>query len=177
MSRLRRRATNRELTVTAFWLLALLLAACSGQPPPTATQIITPTPSRTPTVMPIATDPPNLHLTDVIDGGLWGPNQCHNHHVIVESPFSGATVSGRVPILGTVSLFPTDYYKFDLRAEGDPDWHVIYRRNGQAWGELMTWETSTVTPGRYDLRLVAVNVATSGEYWGVFCTITVNVER
>jgi hypothetical protein len=128
--------------------------------PPTATPVIllsTPTP--TPTIpaikppmatvtYPTATPPPAPQTK---------PARCSYPGSQITLPEEGANVNGMVQISGSAFVDNFDYYKFEFRVPGG-NWSFIasYRNQVQS-GVLGSWNSDTVPPGEYQLRLVVVD--------------------
>ena len=76
----------------------------------------------------------------------------------ITSPSSGAALRGTIQIRGTADSDRLAYYKLELRPEGDQTWGFLARFGQPVTdGVLMTWDTTTVSPGAYRLRLVVVD--------------------
>jgi hypothetical protein len=81
-----------------------------------------------------------------------------------------------VQIIGTAVRPDFDYYKFEYRPEGAAEWSFLTRGDTSvSGGPLMTWETSTVAPGTYWLRLIVVDK--TGNYWEEIPELRVRVVR
>ncbi len=73
-------------------------------------------------------------------------------------PRAGDEVSGIVVLEGTVDIPNFGFYKYEVALHGSDLWTAVSAgrvvvRNG----ELGRWDTTELTPGDYDLRLVAVD--------------------
>ncbi len=102
---------------------------------------VTKTPTRTPTATPTATRVPYP-----------------TSGVRITWPASGAVLRGVVQIQGTANINQFSYYKFEFRPEGVSSWSYLARSYRPVTnGVLMTWHTTTVSSGRYRLRLVVVD--------------------
>jgi len=91
------------------------------------------------------------------------------------SPLDGLTLRGRVTLNSDASLSGYEYYKFEVRPEGADDnaWRLIYRQDNPT-NVRMTWDTTTIATGRYQLRFVTVD--RTGNF-PMPCVIVVNVAR
>jgi Bacterial Ig domain len=93
----------------------------------------------------------------------------------ITSPANGATVSGKVNIQGTANGPSFGYYKVEFKSA--TDWvltdGVAEHKDAVTNGTLVTWDTTTVADGNYDLRLLVADVA--GQY--VTTQISVKVDN
>jgi hypothetical protein len=129
-------------------------------PPLLPTSTITPTPlpaptlaaaavvDETPTPRPAAPSAPRVP-----------PPDCPNPGSRIVQPGNGAQVAGVIQIVGAAFIENFEYYKFEFRpAASAGDWSFISRYNNRvAEGVLGDWNTDTVPPGEYELRLVVVD--------------------
>jgi len=75
------------------------------------------------------------------------------------NPLPGETVKEKVELKGTVNVTDLGFYKYEFKAADDLDWTTI------AGGSLPViegalgglWQTDTLTPGEYLLRLVVLD--------------------
>lgn len=130
-------------------------------PTPTRRPRPTSTPRRTPTATPI---PPTKALASPTIPTSPTPTlmpvtpACPNPQAAITFPANGDTLSGQVDVFGSADIDRFDYYKFEFRPAGAPDWSFLVRfEQSVSEGPLMMWDTSTVPPGTYDLRLVVVD--------------------
>jgi hypothetical protein len=158
-------------------------------PPPPAT--LTPTPVTelpatptpflllpTPTPIPTLLPSPTVVLEDTptpppARSPGSSPN-CPHPGARISQPGNGANVTGVVQISGAATIDNFDYYKFEFRVSGGQEWNFIQRYNNAVLeGVLGSWNTGTVPPGEYELRLVVVDIV--GNYPEP-CTIRLIVE-
>ena len=132
--------------------------------PPTPTPPpLLPTPTATPTPLPLPTvnaveDTP----TPFIDLSQGQPPNCPIPGSKITRPGNGARVTGVIQISGAASIENFDYYKFEFRVPGG-EWNFIARHDTPvAEGVLGSWNTDTVPPGEYELRVVVVD--TTGNF-------------
>lgn len=79
--------------------------------------------------------------------------------VQITSPEMGAEVRGLVPIIGSASVEPFQFYKVEYGIGSSPNqWALIGSLHEAAVinGQLEVWDTNTVPDGVYTLRLQAV---------------------
>ena len=80
------------------------------------------------------------------------------------SPLLDSTVSGQVEFRGGASRPGFDYYKLEIQAEGSTDWMLLhYGERPVRLGTLGYWQTTSVPPGTYFVRLRVVDI--NGNYW------------
>jgi len=87
------------------------------------------------------------------------PPKCEDPNCCIAYPPVGARLSGNVIFRGTAWHEAFWYYKVEFRPVGtEAGWSVLYRSEEPVRdGPLMTWVTSTVPPGEYEVRLVVVD--------------------
>jgi hypothetical protein len=79
---------------------------------------------------------------------------CVPGEIILTSPESGQEVSGTVTLVGTVDVDNFGFYKYEVAPQGTETWATISAdRKLIKNGELGFWDTTTLTPGDYQLRL------------------------
>ena len=145
-------------------------APASLPPTPTPPPLL-PTPTPTPTLLPtpIATlgalpplpgeetpipvaPPPSQQ-----NSGGQAPG-CPNAQARIVQPGNGARVDGVVQVRGAAAIDNFEYYKFEFRPPGVPEWSFITRYdNSVPEGVLGSWNSDTVQPGEYEFRLVVVD--------------------
>jgi hypothetical protein len=90
------------------------------------------------------------------------------------SPKAGDEVKGSIELKGTVNVSNLGFYKFEYHAVGEANWTTIAGANqavieGPLGG---TWNSQNVTPGDYQLRIVAYD-SQNNEFPS--CTISIRV--
>lgn len=93
----------------------------------------------------------------------------------ITAPVTGATISGKVDIMGTAAGPNFGYYKVEFKtasqwvlADGTAQ-HTVAVSNGK----LVTWDTTATPDGSYDVRLLVADQA--GQY--ITAQITVKVDN
>ncbi|HOG48807.1 MAG TPA: hypothetical protein PLJ35_17850 [Anaerolineae bacterium] len=77
---------------------------------------------------------------------------------------------------GTATRPGFAYYKFEFRPHDRANWSFLARfEQPVSDGVLMEWDTTTVPPGVYWLRLVVVD--NTGNYWPDYAQVRVTVAR
>lgn len=93
----------------------------------------------------------------------------------ITAPATGATVSGKVDIMGTAAVPNFGYYKVEFKTTSQwvltdgTSQHTVAVSNGK----LVTWDTTAIPDGSYDVRLLVADQA--GQY--VTTQITVKVDN
>lgn len=103
-----------------------------------------------------------------------GSEGCVENEIDWSSPKDGQEVRGAVELMGTVNVPNLGFYKFEYRAVSDTNWTTIAGANkpvieGSLGG---TWNSQNLTPGEYQLRIVAYD-SQNDEYPA--CMITIRV--
>ena len=74
--------------------------------------------------------------------------------LLLTSPEPGQEVSGTITLVGTVDVDNFGFYKYEVAPQGTESWATISAgRDIEKNGDLGLWDTSTLTPGDYQLRL------------------------
>jgi hypothetical protein len=89
---------------------------------------------------------------------LSGTAGCVANKLIITDPKSGTEVSGKVTLQGTVNVPDLGFYKYEVAPLNTTTWATISAGRGEVInGTLGQWDTTTLTPGDYQLRLVATD--------------------
>ena len=98
---------------------------------------------------------------------------CIPEQILITEPKYGDLVTGIVPVVGTADIENFGFYKYEVARPGETVWLTIQAgREPKQESELGQWDTSTLSPGEYHLRLVVTdNVGNSLPP----CTISVQV--
>jgi len=101
--------------------------------------------------------------------------ECPNLKARLTYPTVNAVLRGVVQIRGSADTDNFDYYKLEFRSQGAPVWSFLQRfEEPVADGVLALWDTSSLSPGNYWLRLVVVDV--TGNYPEP-CEVSVIIEH
>ncbi len=77
---------------------------------------------------------------------------------MLTSPKAGTEISGKVDVQGTVNIPDFGFYKYEVAPLNTDTWATISAgRNLVINGSLGSWDTTALTPGDYQLRLVATD--------------------
>jgi hypothetical protein len=120
----------------------------TAAPSPTAALVLYPTITATPGLPPAEAGDQPAEPAEPVDGcAIIGSN--------ISSPTTGTTVSGQVTVEGEANVFDFAQYKFEVRSPATSDqWVVVGTFNQPRTGFLGTWDSTSLSPGEYVLRLV-----------------------
>lgn len=83
---------------------------------------------------------------------------CVPNQLTFSFPESGDEIKGAVELIGTVNIPNFGFYKYEVAAAGSDTWATIAAgRSVVIEGPLGRWDTTALTPGDYQLRLVVVD--------------------
>ena len=83
---------------------------------------------------------------------------CVSGRVFISSPEAGQPLSGTVDVQGTASIQDFGFYKYEVSPLGAETWATISAgRERVEGGSLGQWDTSSLSPGDYQLRLVVTD--------------------
>ena len=86
---------------------------------------------------------------------LGSASGCISDKVIITSPKAGSEINGLIDIKGTVNILNFGFYKYEVAPINTDTWATITAgRNPVQNGLLGGWDTTALTPGDYQLRLV-----------------------
>lgn len=88
----------------------------------------------------------------------FGAVGCIPEQIVITSPQPGESVSKIVEITGTVNVPNFGFYKYEVAQQGSENWATIAAsRDAKRNQPLGAWDTSTLTPGDYQLRLIVTD--------------------
>jgi hypothetical protein len=100
---------------------------------------------------------------------------CIPEQIMITDPVDGSEISGVIVILGTANVENFGFYKYEVARPEDSLWQTIQAgREIVQDAELGQWDTRTMAPGQYMLRLVVVD--NQGESLEP-CVIQVNINN
>lgn len=83
---------------------------------------------------------------------------CAPGRVEIEFPTPGEEIQGVVELTGTVNIPNFGFYKYEVAPSGSDTWATIAAGNAPVTeGSLGRWDTTALTPGDYQLRLVVID--------------------
>jgi hypothetical protein len=118
---------------------------------PTLDFISTPTGTLSPEMMTqFANLPPRPAVANLIG--------CTPNQIMLTSPVAGDEIKGTVELIGTVNVPNFGFYKYEVARMGSDTWATISAdRNTVNNGRIGSWNTTALTPGDYQLRLVVTD--------------------
>lgn len=135
-----------ELSVTSFILPGL--PSSDLYPTPTLDFISTPTGTLSPEMMTQYANMPLQVTTPNATG-------CTPGQIMITSPQPGDEVNGSVELIGTASVPNFGFYKLEVVPLGGSTWAIFSAGSSAVQdGSLGNWDTTALTPGDYQLRLV-----------------------
>jgi hypothetical protein len=145
------------MAVVEFSLVTFVIPTVPGANAlPTATLDLLATPTSTlaaPTRNPNET--PGITPTP---GELPAAEGCVPGQVNLTSPVNGDRVQGSVTVKGSASTTNFGFFTLQIAHPGDPVWlPILVGQQAIKHDILGTWETSSLTPGEYMLRLVVTD--------------------
>jgi hypothetical protein len=119
---------------------------------PTLDLISTPTGTLSPEMMTqFANQPPQQALAASETG-------CTPNQIMLTSPAAGDEIKGTVDLIGTVNIPNFGFYKYEVAQMGSDTWATISAdRITVNNGKIGSWDTTALTPGDYQLRLVVTD--------------------
>jgi hypothetical protein len=149
------------LTIIVFLAIAeMVLTVFLAPSLPAFSLIITPT--MNPLITPTNTIPSELLATI----GVLTPEPtptaqtsgCIPGQIMITSPKPGEVVKGQVILVGTADIPNFGFYKYEFSPLGTNVWSTIQaNREVKQNVELGLWDTSEISPGDYNLRLVVID--------------------
>ena len=80
---------------------------------------------------------------------------CIPGQIDITTPKPGDTLKGSIQLLGTANIPNFGFYKYEFTPLGSENWATIVAGNKVVQdNQLGYWDTSVITPGDYQLRLV-----------------------
>ncbi len=161
------------MAVAEFTVVTFVIPTVPGANPlPTMTLNLLATPT---TTLPASTQKPNeTPGVTATPGEMAAAEGCMAGQVNLTSPLNGDRINGSVSVKGTALATNFGFYTLQIARPGDTVWMPIQVGQQAVKNDTLgTWETSTLTPGEYMLRLVVTdNVGTELSP----CAVRVTVE-
>lgn len=83
---------------------------------------------------------------------------CTPGQIELTFPEAGDEIKGAIELTGTVNILNFGFYKYEVASNGSDSWATIAAgRVPVIQGSLGRWDTTALTPGDYQLRLVVVD--------------------
>ncbi len=120
------------------------------------------TPTLNPLMTTTATIPPELlatiGVTSPLSTSIPQITGCIPGQIMITSPKPGDTVKGQVELTGSANIPNFGFFKFEFSPIGSDVWSTIGAdRKITQDSPLGNWDTTEVTPGDYNLRLVVID--------------------
>lgn len=138
-----------------------LSEAAPEQPEPTAIVFVTQPPTATPALLLFPTitptvGPPPAEVAEATALPETPVNGCEIIGSTITLPQPGDTVSGQVMVQGEANVLNFAQYKFEVRGPStDGEWVVVGTYNAPVVSGLLgVWDSTSLMPGSYTLRLV-----------------------
>ena len=146
------------LIIVALFCAEFLLASFIIPGLPSEVFIATPTLNVLPTIFPSPAGEAQTQTAGLPSASQPASSGCIAGQIDITSPAGGAEVSGVIELVGTVDIPNFGFYKYEVATAGSETWATISAgttvvRNGA----LGRWDTTALTPGDYQLRLVATD--------------------
>ena len=104
----------------------------------------------------LSANPVGLLVGDTPASGLSpaSADGCEPGEIMLTSPEPGDEVSGTITLTGTVEVNNLGFYKYEVSPQGADTWATISAsRDAVKNGDIGYWDTTSLTPGDYQLRL------------------------
>jgi hypothetical protein len=165
---LEREFALRQMGQASAWVILMLVLICGElftasfivPSLPASAFIATPTIDllATPTGTISAALATQLALTPLPEPTLGNTSGCDPKSLIITAPKPGSEVSGTVDLVGTVQIPDFGFYKYEVAPLNSDAWATIAATTTPVPNGLLGhWDTTSLTPGDYQLRLVVVN--------------------
>ena len=83
---------------------------------------------------------------------------CTPNQIMLTSPKAGEEIKGSIELIGTVNISNFGFYKYEVASQGSDTWATISAGRVMVNnGSLGRWDTTALTPGDYQLRLVVTD--------------------
>jgi hypothetical protein len=120
------------------------------------------TPTMNPLITPTGTIPPGLLETLGVFTPLSTPKPqttgCIPGQIMITIPKPGALVKGQFELKGTANIPNFGFYKYEFSPIGTNVWATIQADRKIRQDDILgSWNTSEITPGDYNLRLVVTD--------------------
>jgi hypothetical protein len=149
------------LSLIVFLAIAEMVLVVFLAPNMPAISLIT-TPTINPLITPQYTIPPDLlaslGVTTAEATSTAQTTGCIPGQIMINSPKPGEVIKGQAILIGTANIPNFGFYKYEFAPLETDAWSTIQaNREVKQDGELGRWDTSEVSPGDYNLRLVVTD--------------------
>lgn len=146
------------VAIVEFMIVTFVVPTFPGANPlstPTLDILATATTTLSPLIP--STDEVSASATESAISGEQPPG-CIPDQIMISSPQNGEQVSGEIDLVGTADISNFGFYKYEIARPGETIWLPIQVGEEVRRDETLgTWDTSTLDPGDYALRLVVTD--------------------
>ena len=145
------------MVIAEFTVVTFVVPSVPGAIPlPTATLDLLATPT---TTLPPPTPKPNeTPEATPTPGELPAAEGCVAGQINLTSPVNGERVDGLVTLRGSANIPNFGFYTYEVARPGETIWLPIQVGQQPVKSDILgTWDTSSLTPGEYMLRLVVTD--------------------
>lgn len=145
------------MAVAEFTVVTFVVPTIPGANPlPTTTLDLLATP--TITLPPPTQDPKETPGATPTPGEVSAAEGCTPGQVNLTSPLNGDRISGSITVKGSANIPNFGFYTLQIAHPGDTIWLPIQVGQQPVKNEILgTWDTSSLTPGAYLLKLVVTD--------------------
>lgn len=145
------------MALAEFTLVTFVIPTVPGANPlPTTTLNLLATP--TTTLPPPTQKPSGTAEATPTPGEIPAAQGCVAGQINLTAPLNGDRISGSVSVEGSADTTNIGFYTLQIARPGDTVWlPIVVGQQAVKKAVLGTWETSTLTPGEYMLRLVVTD--------------------
>ena len=158
---LARRSFNGALSIVVVLSVLGLALFCIGSfiVPGRPGAVFRATPTADLLSTPLGTLPPELATalaaTPASNNVPFGAQGCVPGQIVISKPDPGSDVSGIVDIVGTVDIPDFGFYKYEVAPQGSENWATVSAGREPVRNDVLgRWDTTALTPGDYQLRLI-----------------------
>jgi hypothetical protein len=124
-------------------------------------QVFIPTPTLDLLALPSGTLSPEV-MTQIAAASPAAPSAnmqgCIPGQLMITSPKPGEEIRGKIEITGTVNIPDFGFYKYEVAPRGGDTWATIAAATDpRKDSSLGIWDTTALTPGDYQLRIIATD--------------------
>jgi hypothetical protein len=149
------------MAVAVFVLVSFVAPAFPGSNPlltPTMDLLASPTTTLMVDATQEAVSPPTTESMSELDTVEVAGEGCVPGQIMLIEPNEGTEVSGVIIVRGTADIQNFGFYKYEIARPGETVWLTIQAgREIRQEGDLGQWDTRTLAPGDYMLRLVVTD--------------------
>jgi hypothetical protein len=149
------------MAVAVFVVVSFVAPAFPGSNPlltPTMDLLASPTTTLVEDNLPDGITPTVDAMAETVVPEVIVGEGCIPSQIMLSEPSEGAEVSGVIVLQGTADIPNFGFYKYEIARPGDTVWLTIQAgREIRSDSDLGQWDTRTLPPGDYMLRLVVTD--------------------